>query len=590
MLSPKTTLTRTNHKLDGYWNFSLDNDYLTAKKYQHKLVDSELIAVPSSFNNLVLDKVKAEHIGLMIYERQLIVQENSNFKSLYFGAVTHDAKVYINGQFAGEHIGGFLPFAIEIDQFVISGENRITVVVDNRISPHTLPCGYYKHHEVNGYQQDVIDPNFDFLNYTGINRSVYYVEQKQKVINDFVINPKINGEVEYKLDLSTDDSQILVELYDQNHQLVATNTKSAGILKVDDPILWEVRNAYLYTLEIKVLTNQIVIDDYIETIGIREIEIDQDKILLNKKPVYLKGYGKHEDYDLTGRSGSQSDILYDYNLMKWTNANSFRTAHYPHSEEVMEMAKREGFLIINELPAVGININFMPQDFKNHTNTANTYKELHTFDIHMTQLQELYDRDKNNPSVIMWSIANEPRTEEEGAREYFEPLINRMRELDVQNRPITIATEVRSTPDECQVSDLVDVLCINRYYGWYIASGQLRLAEEYFTNELKEWSEKYPNKPMMLTEYGADTIAGMHEIIPTMFTEEFQVEFYKSNHKVIDKFPFICGEQVWSFSDFSVSQNIYRVNGNKKGIFTSNRKPKKAANYLKERWNENEDR
>ncbi len=159
-----------------------------------------------------------------------------------------------------------------------------------------------------------------------------------------------------------------------------------------------------------------------------------------------------------------------------------------------------------------------------------------------------------------------------------------MRDLDVQKRPITVATEVRSTPDECKIADLLDVLCINRYYGWYIASGELEVAKYYFIKELEKWILKYPDKPIMLTEYGADTISGINEVVPSMFSEEYQVEYYKMNNSVLDMFENVCGEQVWNFADFHVSENIYRVNGNKKGLFTADRKPKKSVFYFKERW------
>lgn len=270
MLKPKTTLTRTATKLDGYWMFSLDNDYINLKKHQNKLEEGELITVPSSYNNLVLDKEKSEFIGLMIYERELIVRESANHKSLYFGAVTHDATVYINGQLAKTHIGGFLPFEVNITDLVSIGTNRITVVVDNRISPHTLPCGYYKHHQVNGYEQDVIDPNFDFLNYTGINRSVFYVEKYKEVIKNITISTKISGLIEYQVDCEDFDGQIIINLYDEDEKLVASNKEQNGTLEVSNPTLWDVRNVYLYKIEVQAFEEEKLVDSYNETIGIRE--------------------------------------------------------------------------------------------------------------------------------------------------------------------------------------------------------------------------------------------------------------------------------------------------------------------------------
>jgi len=125
---------------------------------------------------------------------------------------------------------------------------------------------------------------------------------------------------------------------------------------------------------------------------------------------------------------------------------------------------------------------------------------------------------------------------------------------------------------------------MNRYYGWYVQGGQLEVAKASLRAELTRWNQVQPGKPMMLTEYGADTIAGLHDMTPAMFSEEYQVECLKANHEVADEFPTFIGEQVWNFADFQTSQGIMRVQGNKKGVFTSVRKPKMAAHSLRQRW------
>jgi beta-glucuronidase len=133
----------------------------------------------------------------------------------------------------------------------------------------------------------------------------------------------------------------------------------------------------------------------------------------------------------------------------------------------------------------------------------------------------------------MWSIANEAATAEEGAYEYFKPLYDLTKKLDPQKRPITIVTEEKSSPQACKVADFIDVLAINRYYGWYIEGRNLAVAKTLLRKELTGWGKRCPNNPIMFTEYGADTVAGMHDATPVMFTEEYQVEYYKANHEVI---------------------------------------------------------
>src|SRR5438067_8747627 len=141
-----------------------------------------------------------------------------------------------------------------------------------------------------------------------------------------------------------------------------------------------------------------------------------------------------------------------------------------------------------------------------------------------------------------------------------------------------------ATPDKNTVSDLVDVLALNLYNGWNAYGGQLERAKAHLRGELTGWNRVQPDKPIMFTEYGADTIAGCHDTTPAMFSEEYQVACLQANHEVVDEFPNFIGEQVWNFADFQTSQGIMRVQGNKKGVFTRERKPKMAAHYLRERW------
>lgn len=133
---------------------------------------------------------------------------------------------------------------------------------------------------------------------------------------------------------------------------------------------------------------------------------------------------------------------------------------------------------------------------------------------------------------------------------------------------MTIVTILTAQPDVCEVQDLVDVLCLNRYYGWYTQSGDLEGAKQALDKELAEWSKRQPNKPIMFTEYGADTVAGLHAIDDQMFTEEYQLNYYKANHEIMDKYPQFIGEQTWNFADFETSNGIIRVQGNKRYLHT----------------------
>lgn len=270
--------------------------------------------------------------------------------------------------------------------------------------------------------------------------------------------------------------------------------------------------------------------------------------------------------------------------MDWIGANSFRTSHYPYAEEVMDFADRQGIVVIDETAAVGLNLaivsglfggikipTFSPEACNEKTQAANAQA-----------IRELIARDKNHACVVLWSITNEPSSSEEGAREFFEPLVKLTRELD-PSRPVCFINVMFATYDKDLMSDLFDVLCLNRYYGWYMQMGDLETAEKHLEAELLGWQKKY-NKPMLMTEYGADTIVGLHSLHDQPWSEEFQTKFYEMYHRVFDRMESMAGEQVWNFADFQTSTQIFRVDGNKKGIFTRDQKPKAIAHSLRSRW------
>jgi beta-glucuronidase len=124
---------------------------------------------------------------------------------------------------------------------------------------------------------------------------------------------------------------------------------------------------------------------------------------------------------------------------------------------------------------------------------------------------------------------------------------------------------------------------LNRYYGWYVASGDLATAERDLEAELEAWAEKY-SKPIIVTEYGADTLEGLHSVLPSPWTEGYQAELLAMSHRVFDRIEAVVGEQVWNFADFATVPGVMRVGGNKKGVFTRERNPKAAAHLLRRRW------
>lgn len=246
----------------------------------------------------------------------------------------------------------------------------------------------------------------------------------------------------------------------------------------------------------------------------------------------------------------------------------------------MMLADKLGFLVINEIPAVGLNF----VDAEELTAQRLTQAT--------QQIRELIARDKNHPSTIMWCVANEPmagaalgmgespqKALEAGAR-LLGQLHDEVRRLD-ETRPVTFVAVQGGPPEWHAVSDVV---CLNRYYGWYTQAGRLDEATQVLDKELDEFHRRF-GKPIILTEFGTDTLPGAHSEPAEMWTEEYQVEFLRRYLDVMARKPFVVGAHVWAFADFKTGQNVSRAIAlNHKGVFTRDRRPKMAAHFLRSRW------
>lgn len=320
--------------------------------------------------------------------------------------------------------------------------------------------------------------------------------------------------------------------------------------------------------------DNVIIDEYTQEFGIREVKVEGNKLLLNNKSIFLKGFGKHEDFPILGKGLSLPLIVKDFSLLKWINANSFRTSHYPYAEEWLDYADREGILVIDEVPAVSL-------DFRKTTEQ--------TLTNHKVFLQRLIDRDFNHPCVIMWATGNEPNLVGEesyyngSGDKYWGEIYNYTKSLD-SSRPITIPNCERAGIDD-PVFNHSDVISLNRYYGWYENPGNLEIGLNRMEEEMDIIAEKY-KKPIIVSEFGADTVSGLHSITDQMFTEEYQSKLLELYCKLIESKDYTVGEHVWNFADFKTPQHFRRVVNNLKGVFTRTRDPKQAAFTLKRIWAE----
>lgn len=478
ILYPRESQSRQVKSLDGLWSFKLspkDDQEIgfRNKWYNEKLNNCILMPVPSSYNDITQDINIRDYLGIVWYQTNFYAPTSWSIDQtiyLRFGSINYEAIVYLNGKNIFNHTGGHLPFGGDISRYLnYTQSNILTVAVNNTLTHYTVPQATVKspnnpQHYPSGYKQVLL--NFDFYNYAGIHRSVILYSVPRTHIhalsystrnifdNSALIEYNFAHSKQTHFDSSNDDDKItcLIEIIDKDTNEIITSSKHcSGDLMINNVTLWwpygmSNRPGYLYTGKFILLKDDKIIDVYYNDIGIRTVQIEGTNLLVNNKAVYLTGFGKHEDSYIRGRGFDPVYLVKDFNLLKWIGANSFRTSHYPYAEELMQLADREGIMIIDECPAVGL------FDFNSQL-----------LDQHMVTLNELIERDRNHPSVIMWSITNEPQSSDPKSSDYFNKVISVVRRLD-RTRPVTGA--INANKDTDLLAPLLDVLMINRYYAW----------------------------------------------------------------------------------------------------------------------------
>ncbi|CAL8363633.1 unnamed protein product [Lota lota] len=600
MLFPRESLSREIKELNGLWSFRADfspNRKLGFEQawYKQRLAETGPVLdmpVPASYNDITQDPKLRDFIGWVWYDREVVVPSrwvaDKHIRVvLRVGSAHYYSVVWVNGVKVTEHNGGHLPFEAEIGEVIRAVPTtpcRITIAVNNSLSLETLPPGSIQYlNDLTRYPKGyfVQNTDFDFFNYAGVHRSVLLYTTPQAYVNDITVVTDFAdsiGAITYDVVVSgSSKASLKITLTDGDGRCVATSTGPSGVIKVVDVMLWwpylmHERPGYLYNMEVHMQVidagGDLLEDMYTLPVGIRTVKVTSTQFLINNKPFYFHGVNKHEDSDLRGKGFDWPLVVKDFNLMKWLGANSFRTSHYPYAEEILHMCDRHGIVVIDECPGVGI------KDIRSFGNASLAH--------HLDVMGEMVTRDKNHPSVVMWSVANEPASEMPPAGFYFKTLIAHTKALD-STRPVTYVTNSNYARD--QGAPFVDVICVNSYFSWYHDPGALEVISLQLNTQFEEWYGKY-QKPIIQSEYGADVVPGLHSDPPTMFTEEYQVMVLQSYHKVFDqkRKQYVIGELIWNFADFMTAQGVTRVWGNKKGIFTRQRQPKAGAYILRERY------
>ncbi|CAG2120217.1 unnamed protein product, partial [Medioppia subpectinata] len=442
--------------------------------------------VPSSFNDITQSRFIRDYAGWVWYDRNFFVTGDWSDPLLavilHFGSAHYESIVYVNGVEVVRHIGGHLPFAADVTKHLNFGaNNRITVALNNILTPSTVPQGTitYKNNTQlfpKGFYETTT--NFDFMNYAGIHRHVSLYALPVDHIDDIAVTTDIKdsttGVINYEIthSVKTSAAECVVEVMDKSGKKVAEAKGYSGSITIPNAKLWwpyttDPNPGYLYTLRVSLVASGKTADVYYQRVGIRTVRATEKEVFINGKPFYFRGFGKHEDANVRGKGLDLAFIAKDMNLIKWMGANSFRTSHYPYSEELMDMCDEQGIVVIDECPAVALSA-FTDVLQKQHLQT----------------ITEMIARDKNRPSVVMWSIANEPQSDKAEAEEYFRVISTHARSLD-KSRPITAAINHDYNNDK--MAQFLDVLMINRYYGWYSDTGYTQVIDLQLTTNLRQW-------------------------------------------------------------------------------------------------------
>jgi beta-glucuronidase len=342
------------------------------------------------------------------------------------------------------------------------------------------------------------------------------------------------------------------------------NGRAAISIPVKSLRYWSPEDPKLYSVTISGSTDRIA-----DRIGFRTIETRGRDILLNGKSVFFRGVSVHDENPLIpGRLRGSGDMRMLLQWAKDMNCNYVRLAHYPHSEEMIRLADEMGLMVWAEVPV------YWTISWENAATYANANK----------QLTDLIVRDKNRASVVVWSIGNETPVSEP-RNVFMSKLADAARGLD-NSRLIGAALEVHRKGSEVTVedplADKLDLASFNEYAGWYWASNK----------DMLNFHFNIPyNKPVMITEFGADALGGFHGDSDTRWSEEYQDQLYKNQFKMLDAIPGLRGMTPWVLVDFRSPRRphpYYQDFWNRKGLISETGKRKQAFYTLKSYYEKKE--
>jgi beta-glucuronidase len=581
MIRPQTNSFRLAIPLDG-WEGAADRDGRgEASGWTKGIPGARPVAVPGTWNEQFAASGLADHVGAFWYQCHIDWPDLAGREALlHFSGVDYAARVWLDGEEIGVSGAPMLPFELPLP--ARRRPALLVVRVDNRLLPDgEMPGVTPADYAAEGRPKDEYFPavRFDFFPYGGLTRPVHLCLVPTARLEAVAVEWRVNwvapsgteaagGRILVHATATPGVARVRVTAGDRAAEAAAGNPIA---LDLPGARLWSPAEPVLHALSIEALDGKGDVLDRVDMqAGLREVRVDGQQLLLNRQPVQLRGFGRHEEAPVSGRSVTAAVLIRDADCLSWVGANSVRNAHYPHSETWLDLCDRLGILVISEVFSVNLDFRRVGDD---------------TLAGHMRAVSQLIARDGNHPCVIAWSLANEPGylgepAYRETSARYWAALFAHARALD-PSRPLTHANVQYAGLDDPAFAEC-DFLSINRYHGWYSAPAQIDRAVAALTAELDRLAAM--GKPILLTEFGADALPGAHAFSPQLFTEEYQADLIEAYWRTIERHPAVIGGHVWAFADFRTAQHSRRAVHNLKGAFTRDRLPKLAAHRLKALW------
>ena len=554
--------TRPAESLNGAWHFGIDqyDTCLRAKWYNEEYFDSDGRPYPVDFSfdtwqTMPVPSCWNLHAPeLFLYENSVVYVKTFRYEKrhekrvfLKFAGVSHKAYVFVNKQFMGMHVGASTPFSIEVTD-VLQTQNRILVVVNNTRSPLNVPC-----------------ENTDWFNYGGIYRDVSLLRLPDTFIERWSVQlmpdgkfNKIAASVTVNGESNNGIARLQIAELGIDIDLSVKNGAGSCVIPVS-PQLWSPESPKLYDVSIAYGGDTVT-----DRIGFREIKVQGTDILLNGQSVFLRGISTHEESVANGKSMTEAEIRENFALAKEMNCNYVRLAHYPHTELAARIADEVGLMLWSEIPVYW----------------AIAFDNPAVYDDAQNQLCELILRDRNRASIIIWSVGNE-NADTDARLHFMQSLITTAKSLD-PTRLLSAACLVNHTDlvIEDRLAQFVDIIGINEYYGWY---------EPDFSKLPRIFQNSQPDKPIIISEFGAGARSNHHGTVDDKFTEECQLDVYDQQIAALRAISVVRGMSPWILYDFRCPRRVNTIQGyyNRKGLLSEDKTHKKLAFFAMQEFYRN---